>query len=189
MSGMMNGAPFWSPPSRHQKCYASMLGTPAQAANKPDLSEFPSLVEKAVRAGLIQRATAEAVSEQKARPPKSAWRVANCRTCGIRFERGKRILLDCDRCRIPLRNCGGCGKEFRPPDRKKFCCSKDCSRIMQVRNFKANYVFAAKTLVQCIVCRELKPARQAGSGVAKTCSPTCADSFRRNMNQLRTKTK
>lgn len=185
---MMNGAAYYSPPNRHQKCYAAMLGQ-AEAEKKPDLSEFPSLVEQAVQAGLIQRATLEAVIEEKAKLNLAEWRVIDCPECGIRFERGRRHLLKCDRCRIPLRPCSGCGKEFRPETRKKVCCSKDCSRVMQVRNFKANYVSTPKELVQCLVCREFKPARQAGSGVAKTCSPTCADSYRRNMNQLRTKTK
>jgi hypothetical protein len=187
---MMNGAAYYSPPNRHQKCYASMLGQ-VEAEKKPDLSEFPSLVEQAVQAGLIQRATVEAVIEQKIKLNLPTWRVINCPECGIRFERGQRHLLKCDRCRIPLRPCSGCGKEFRPDYRKKVCCSKECSKDLQVRHFKANHVSRAKPprLCLCLVCNKMRPERQSGSAVAKTCSPACATAYRRTVNQLRTKTK
>jgi len=191
MSGMMNGAPFWSPPHRHQKGYMARLGTLAEGTVKPELSEMADLVAAAIRQGLIKRPDPRDTIPTP--PPKAgsraAWRVAICPECNIRFERHRKCFLRCDRCRLQPKECKSCGASFKPADRKKVCCSKECSKALQSATFKAKHGSKAPKLTQCVVCLEMKPVRQAGSGVAKTCSPTCADNYRRNMNQLRFKKK
>jgi hypothetical protein len=72
-------------------------------------------------------------------------------------------------------------------DRKKVCCSRECSQIMQVASFKAqhNYTKSQPKMAECIICHEIRPVRPSGSGVAKTCSPECSKKFRAIRNAER----
>ena len=180
MSGMMNGAPFWSPPHRHQKSYISRLGTLAEGTVKPELSEMPDLVAAAIRQGLIKRPDPRDTIPVP--PPKhgsrAAWRVAVCPECNIRFERHRKCFLKCDRCRLQPKDCRSCGASFKPADRKKVCCSKECSKALQSATFKAKHGSKAPKTAECAICHRIRPIRQAGNSVAKTCSRECADQYR-----------
>lgn len=121
---LMNGAPYYSPPSRHQKTY----GFGANA--KPLLSELPGLIEKAIKAGLVTRP----VEKVTVKPPKKwkhSWHYVNCTTCGVEFIRGHKHLVQCVTCRRPPRPCKACGKQFVPPTRKRLCCSDACAKVAQ----------------------------------------------------------
>jgi len=182
MSGLMNGAPYWSPPHRHEKSYAHRAGIRAE------LAEMPDLVAKAIRHGLIQRPDSTSTIPTPVKRNLEDWRIANCDECGISFERGRRELVKCTTCRMPVRPCSGCGKDFRPPDRKKVCCSKECSQKKQVANFKRQHALTAKPLgmVQCVICKGMRPEPKRGARIAQTCSKECFIIFSR---QLRSKTK
>ena len=191
MSGMMNGAPYYSPPHRHQKSYMSRLGTLAECALKPELAELPALVANAIRQGLIKRPDPSGLVPVPVvkRGPLAPWMTTQCDECGISFERHKRTLTKCQTCRIPIKDCKNCGKAFRRADLKKVCCSTECSRLIQVASFKAQHTYTQtqpKT-TECVICHQVRPVRPAGSGVAKTCSPECSKIFRANRNKQRTK--
>jgi hypothetical protein len=183
MSGTMNGAPYWSPPHRHQKSYISRLGSLAEDVLKPELAELPGLVADAIRKGLIKRPDpSETIPSPVAKVgPLADWQTVNCTDCGCTFERRQRKLTTCTTCRIPIKTCKNCQTEFRPVDRKKVCCSRQCSQLMQVASFKAqhDYTKSQPKMAECIVCHEIRPVRPSGSGVAKTCSPECSAVFRK----------
>ena len=182
MSGMMNGAPYYSPPHRHQKSYMSRLGTITEQAIKPELAELPELVASAIRQGLIKRPDPSGLVPVPVvkRGPLAPWMTADCDECGVSFERHKKTLTKCQGCRIPMRDCKNCGTQFRPADLKKVCCSTECSRLIQVASFKAqhNYSKTLPKMAECIVCHQIKPVRPSGSGVAKACSPECSKKYR-----------
>ena len=185
----MNGAPYYSPPHRHQKSYMSRLGTLAECALKAELAELPELVASAIRKGLIKRPDPKDLVPVPIvkRGPLAPWQTTECLECSCTFERNRRNIVKCEACRIPIKACKNCQKEFRPADRKKVCCSKECSQKMQIASFKAQHTYS-KTLpkmAECIVCRQIKPVRPSGSGVAKTCSPECSKQFRAIRNAER----
>lgn len=185
----MNGAPYYSPPHRHQKSYISRLGTLAECALKPELAELPELVAAAIRQGLIKRPDPSGLVPVPVvkRGPLAPWMTANCDECGVSFERHKRTLTKCQTCRIPMRACKNCQQQFRPADLKKVCCSAKCSRLIQVASFKAQHTYtkAQPKVAECVICHQVRPVRPAGSGVAKTCSPECSKIFRANRNKQR----
>lgn len=187
----MNGAPFWSPPHRHQKSYISRLCASSEATLNPELAEFPALVADAIRKGLIKRPDPKDLVPTPIlkRGPLAEWQTTACDECGVTFERHKRTLTKCQTCRIPMRGCKNCGTQFRPADLKKVCCSTECSRLIQVASFKAqhNYTQTLPKTAECVICHQIRPVRPAGSGVAKTCSPECSKIFRANRNKQRTK--
>ena len=187
----MNGAPYYSPPHRHQKSYMSRLGTLAECALKAELAELPELVASAIRKGLIKRPDPKDLVPVPIvkRGPLAPWMTADCDECGVSFERHKKTLTKCQGCRIPMRGCKNCGTQFRPADLKKVCCSTECSRLIQVASFKAqhNYTQTLPKTAECVICHQIRPVRPAGSGVAKTCSPECSKIFRAARNQQRTK--
>ena len=178
----MNGAPYWSPPHRHEKSFTYRVGI------KAELAEMPELVAKAIRRGLVQRPDPSGTIPTPVKGELAGWRITNCAECGIAFERGRRELVKCDTCRMPVRPCSGCGKEFRPPDRKKVCCSKECSQKKQVQNFKRQHALNAKPLgmVQCCICKGMRPEPKRGARIAQTCSKECLMALRK---QLSPKTK
>ena len=183
MSGMMNGAPFWSPPHRHQKSYISRLCASTESTLNPELAEFPALVADAIRKGLIKRPDPKDLVPVPIvkRGPLAPWQTAECLECQCTFKRNRRNIVKCETCRIPIKACKNCQIEFRPVDRKKVCCSRECSQKMQIASFRAQHTYS-KTLpkmAECIVCRQIKPVRPSGSGVAKTCSPECSAAFRK----------
>jgi len=189
MSGLMNGAPYYSAPHRHQKCYMARLGSLAEDVLKPELAEMPALVAAAIRQGLIKRPdpTGLVPTPILKRGPLAPWQTTQCGECGVTFERHKRTLTKCEVCRIPMKECKNCQKEFRPADRKKVCCSRICSQAMQVSSFKAQHTYT-KTLpkmAECIICHQIKPVRPSGSGVAKACSPECSKEYRAIRNAER----
>jgi hypothetical protein len=186
---MMNGAPYWSPPNRHQKSYISRLGNLAEDALKPELAELPGLVARAIQQGLIKRPDPSGLVPTPIlkRGPLAEWQTTDCNECGVTFERHKRTLTKCQVCRIPMRGCKNCGKAFRPADLKKVCCSTECSRLIQVASFKAQHTYTQtqpKT-AECVICHQIRPVRPAGSGVAKTCSPECSKEYRAIRNAER----
>jgi hypothetical protein len=189
MSGLMNGAPYYSAPHRHQKCYMTRLGNLAEDVLKPELAELPGLVAAAIRKGLIKRpAPSETIPAPVAKlGPLADWQTTQCEECGCTFERRQRKHTTCTTCRIPIKACKNCQKEFRPVDRKKVCCSRECSQIMQVASFKAqhDYTKSQPKMAECIVCRQIKPTRPSGSGVAKTCSTECSKEYRAIRNAER----
>jgi hypothetical protein len=186
MSGMMNGAPYYSAPHRHQKSYMTRLGSLAEETIKPELAELPALVASAIRRGLIKRPDPSGLVPVPVvkRGPLAPWMTADCDECGISFERHKRTLTKCQVCRIPIKPCKNCGTEFRPADLKKVCCSAECSRLIQVASFRAQHTYTKSLpkMAECIVCHQVRPVRPAGSGVAKTCSPECSKQFRAARN-------
>ncbi len=185
----MNGAPYYSAPHRHQKSYISRLGSLAEDVLKPELAELPALVANAIRKGLIKRPDpSETIPSPVAKVgPLADWQTVNCTDCGCTFERRQRKLTTCTTCRIPIKTCKNCQTEFRPVDRKKVCCSKQCSQLMQVASFKAqhNYTKSQPKMAECIICRQIKPVRPSGSGVAKTCSTECSKKYRAIRNAER----
>ncbi len=185
----MNGAPYYSAPHRHQKSYMTRLGSLAQDALKPELAELPGLVADAIRKGLIKRPDPAGLVPTPIlkRGPLAEWQTTQCGECGVTFERHKRTLTKCEVCRIPMKACKNCQKEFRPVDRKKVCCSRECSQLMQVASFKAqhNYTKSQPKMAECIICRQIKPVRPSGSGVAKTCSTECSKEYRAIRNAER----
>lgn len=184
---LMNGAPYWSPPSRNQRCLVSILAGPATGP-KPTLDEMPALVAKAIKQGLIIPPHPSEITPVVHRKL-ADWQTASCTECGASFERGRREMVKCHKCRQPEKQCSGCGNMFRPPDRKKVCCSKECSRLIQVASFKAQHTYTQTQpkVAECIVCHQIRPVRPSGSGVAKTCSPECATVYRAQKNAERTK--
>jgi len=182
MSGMMNGAPYYSAPHMHQKSYASRLGSLAEDVLKPKLAELPGLVARAIQQGLIKRPDPSGLVPVPIvkRGPLAEWMTTDCDECGISFERHKRTLTKCPTCRIPIKVCKNCCTPFRPVDLKKVCCSAECSRLIQVASFKAqhDYTKSLPKVAECIICHQIKPVRHSGSGVAKTCSPECSKKFR-----------
>jgi hypothetical protein len=189
MSGTMNGAPYYSAPHRHQKCYMARLGSLAEDVLKPELAELPGLVADAIRKGLIKRPDPkDLVPEPIAkRGPLAEWQIAECLECQCTFERNRRNIVKCETCRIPIKACKNCQTEFRPVDRKKVCCSRECSQAMQIASFKAqhNYTKSLPKVAECIICHQIKPVRPSGSGVAKTCSTECSKQFRAIRNAER----
>jgi hypothetical protein len=183
MSGMMNGAPYWSPPHRHQKSYMTRLGTMAKDVLKPELAEMPGLVADAIRKGLIKRPDPSGLVPTPIlkRGPLAEWQTTQCCECGVTFERHKRTLTKCPTCRTPLLECGNCGTKFRSVDKKKVGCSTECSQLLQVASLKAQHTYTKSLpkMAECIVCHEIRPVRPSGSGVAKTCSPECSAVFRK----------
>lgn len=123
---LMNGAPVYCPPTRHK----TTIGE-----RKPLLSELPALVEKAIADGLITRPAVKLPAPEPPPKRKHEWHYVSCKTCGIQFERGHRNTLECVTCRRPLRNCKGCEKFFKPPTKKRKCCSEECSKAAQIKNF------------------------------------------------------
>jgi hypothetical protein len=189
MSGTMNGAPYYSPPHRHQKSYVSRLGSLAEETIKPELAELPALVASAIRRGLIKRPDPSGLVPVPVvkRGPLAEWMTTACDECGVTFERHKRTLTKCQTCRIPIKDCKNCGKAFRPADLKKVCCSAECSRLIQVASFKAQHTYTQTQpkVAECIVCHQIRPVRHSGSGVAKTCSPECSKEYRAIRNAER----
>jgi len=189
MSGLMNGAPYYSAPHRHQKSYMSRLGSLAEPTAKPELAEMPALVAAAIRQGLIKRPDPKDTIPLPIlkRGPLAPWQTAECLECQCTFERNRRNIVKCETCRIPIKVCKNCQKEFRPVDRKKVCCSRECSQAMQIASFKAqhNYTKSLPKMAECIICHQVRPVRPSGSGVAKTCSPECSKQFRAIRNAER----
>jgi len=189
MIGTMNGAPYYSAPHRHQKSYISRLGSLAEDVLKPELAEMPGLVADAIRKGLIKRPDPRGMVPTPIlkRGPLAEWQTTQCDECAISFERHKRTLTKCKTCRIPMRDCKNCQREFRPKDMKTICCSAECSQKMQVASFKAQHEYSQRLpkMAECIICHQIEPTRPSGSGVAKTCSPECSKQFRAIRNAER----
>jgi hypothetical protein len=185
----MNGAPYYSAPHRHHKSYISRLGSLAEDVLKPELAEMPALVADAIRKGLIKRPDPSGLVPTPIlkRAPLAEWQTTQCCECGVTFERHKRTLTKCEVCRIPIKPCKNCGIEFRPVDRKKICCSPECSQTLQVASFKAQHTYTKSQpkMAECIICHQVRPVRPAGSGVAKTCSPECSKEYRAIRNAER----
>lgn len=176
---LMNGAPYWSPPSRNQRCLVSLLAGPATGP-KPTLDEMPGLVAKAIKQGLIIPPHPSEITPVVHRKL-ADWQTAACTECGASFERGRREMVKCHKCRQPEKECSGCGNMFRPPDRKKVCCSKECSQKKQVANFKHQHAAKAKPLgmVQCVVCKNMRQEPKRGSRISQTCSKECLFALRK----------
>lgn len=182
----MNGAPYYSAPHRHQKGYMARLGTLAEGAVRPELSEMADLVALAIRRGLIKRPEPEPAVELKRKPGAFAdWRVTVCPDCNIRFERHRKHHIRCERCRLQPKECIRCGTVFKPADRKKVCCSAECSKALQSATFKAKYGSKQPKLTECVICHQMRPVRQAGSTIAKSCSSECAAVYRKQKNAER----
>lgn len=177
MSKLMNGAPYYSAPHRHQKCYMARLGSLAEQAIKPELAELPALVASAIRRGLIKRPDPSGLVPTPIlkRGPLAEWQTTDCDECGVSFERHKRTLTKCKACRIPMRDCKNCGEQFRSVDKKKVGCSTGCSQKLQTINYRA-------TVTKCVICQGEMPAIRRGSAVAKTCNAECSALYRKTRN-------
>jgi hypothetical protein len=184
----MNGAPYYSPPHRHQKSYTSRLGSLAEDVLKPELAELPGLVAAAIRKGLIKRpAPSETIPTPVTKVgPLADWQTIACTECGCTFERRQRKSVKCQSCRAPIRNCQNCGVEFRSRHLNRVGCSAACSKAMGIIRLKAtrNSKNIPK-MAECIVCHQVKPVRPSGSGVAKACSPECSKKYRAIRNAER----
>ena len=180
----MNGAPFWSPPNRHQKCLMTKLLSPSSGP-EGKLSELPALVASAIKQGLIKRPDPTGTIPTPIKGELADWRTADCEECGVTFERGGRKITKCKRCRLEPKACSACGIIFRPPDRKKVCCSKECSQKKKVQNFKRKHALTAKPLgmVQCCICKVMRPEPKRGARIAQTCSKVCRVVLQKQKNQ------
>lgn len=189
MSHFHNGKPLWCRPAPTK---TGSIWSPEDKDEKATaLSEMPELIARAIKAGLVQRPA------QQPKPFKAmkAWQRAQCEKCGTKFIRNQVRHVWCEPCRNPAIPCILCGKPFRKKHSKQTACSVECSKERQRTSYQ---VMAEKKrkparMVECIICRETKPARQAGSTFAKTCSKECASVYRKqratDSNQFRAKQK
>jgi len=180
MNGLMNGKPCWSPAARTRVFDFGLTSEPDDE-RQAILAEAADLVRAGVRAGLVQPAE----SAKPTRPPKTekygrGWRSINCAQCGISFFRGHIGITKCSVCRLGTRVCF-CGKTFQPLQNKTQSCSAECSKARQIATFQANHGADTKPviLLECIICHQMRPRRQAGSTFAKTCSKECASVYRK----------
>jgi hypothetical protein len=180
MNGSMNGKPCWSVGAR-TKVFDFGLGFEPEDEREAILAEAAELVRAGIKAGLVEPAEspkAPKVPKHEKHGPN--WRLIKCAQCGIGFFRGKIGITKCSICRIPPVVCY-CGKTFQPLHNKAKSCSLECSKARQIATFHANHEASKKQpiLVECIICREMRPRRQAGSTFAKTCSKPCASVYRK----------
>lgn len=175
MSHFHNGKPLWCRPAPTKS--GAIWTQEDEDKEKTPLSEMPGLIAKAIKAGLVQRPP----QEPKRIKAVASWQKASCEQCGAKFQRNQIRHVWCEPCRNPPIPCLVCSKPFRKRHSKQTACSVECSRERQKASF---LVMAAKRrkpvrMVECIICRETKPARQAGSTFAKTCSKECASVYRK----------
>ena len=180
MNGMMNGKPCWSPAARTR---VFEFGSAVETDDEREsiLAEAAELVRAGIKAGLAE--PAEAPKEAKV-PKKekygTGWKFINCSQCMIGFFRGNIAITKCAVCRIEPKVCF-CGKTFQPLQNKTQSCSAECAKARQIASFRAKHGADTKPVIlaECIICREMKPRRQAGSTFAKTCSKECASVYRK----------
>jgi hypothetical protein len=189
--GSMNGKPCWSPAARTR---VFDFGAAVEPDDERDaiLAEAAKLVRAGIQAGLVERA--EEPKAPKAQKHAQGWRFTHCTECRVGFFRNKIGFTKCAACRLPAVVCF-CGKTFQPKGHKEKSCSKECARARQLATFQASHNANKKpeVLAECIICREMKPRRQAGSTFAKTCSKECAAVYRKQKatehNQAKAKNK
>ena len=175
MSHFHNGKPLWCRPAPTKS--GAIWSPEDKDEESTALSEMPGLIAKAIKAGLVQRPK----QEPRLFKAVKAWQRASCELCGARFQRNQMRHVWCEPCRNPPISCLVCSTPFRKRHSKQTACSVECSKERQRTSL---LVMAAKKrkpvrMVECIICLETKPARQAGSTFAKTCSKECAAVYRK----------
>jgi len=177
MNGMMNGKPCWSPAARTR---VFEFGSAVETYDEREsiLAQAAELVRAGIKAGLVERA--EVPNAPKPEKQVAAWRFTSCEKCGIGFFRANIGTTKCAVCRLAPVVCF-CGKTFQPTKHKEKSCSKQCSRARQIATFQTSHNANKKpqVLAECIICRQMKPRRQAGETFAKTCSKPCAALYRK----------
>jgi hypothetical protein len=170
----MNGHPYYSPPCRHTKDLGSKFIFGDLDEKESALQELPMLIERAIRAGLVERP--EPVIKL-VEPDKHIrnWQRAKCEQCGVDFIRNQRRHEKCVPCRVQRKNCTVCEKEFQPEHSKQKCCSRECvlKSSMYARMPKQN-----RPTHTCTVCGKQFEGRLSGVGWAKTCDVACANEAR-----------
>jgi hypothetical protein len=179
MNGSMNGKPCWSPAAR-TRVFDFGLGSEPEDERDAILAEAAKLVRAGIKAGLVKPAQAPKSINHKKEKYGKGWRDYRCEQCKTLFVRGRIDITKCSVCRLETRVCF-CGKEFQPLQNKAQSCSVACAKARQIATFHANRDANKKPdiLLECIICREMKPRRQAGSTFAKTCSKECASVYRK----------
>jgi hypothetical protein len=174
MSAMMNGKPLWCRPAPTK---SGAIWSPEDTDEElVAISELPLLIERAIRAGLVQRPTAAEVI-----PP---WRKnaiqKTCKKCGTAFWQAKsQKLVKCATCRIQPKNCTVCGKQFQPQQKKYLTCSEACAHVKRQEGVQRHAAeqWAKRPKLECPVCHNLFPLRFSGGRAAKTCGKVCGTEF------------
>ena len=183
MSALMNGKPLWCRPAPTK---TGSIWSPEDTDEEVvAISELPSLIERAIKAGLVQRPTAAEVIP--------AWRQnaiqKTCRTCGKAFWQAKsQNLANCASCRIPPKNCTVCGTQFQPQQKKYLTCSEACAHVKRQEGVQRHAAeqWDKRPKIECPVCHNLFPLRFSGGKAAKTCGRECGtEFFRRNAEAKR----
>lgn len=171
---MMNGQPYYSPPTRHTRCLGDRFIEGDLPKQNTRLEEFPFLVAQAVAAGLIKMPSPEdaVATDKPAGKPVSDWRKISCIKCGEVFIRGWHHIEACSMCRLDKRKCAFCSKMFQPTERKQTCCSDVCREKKISLPKTPTRVVPVHT---CKTCSQPFPGRLSGAGWAKTCSEACAN--------------
>ena len=174
MSALMNGKPMWCRPAPTKT--GSIWSPEDPDEEVVAISELPALIERAIRAGLVQRPTAAEVI-----PP---WRKnaiqQNCKKCGSAFWQAKsQKAVTCAQCRIAPKNCTVCGTKFQPAQKKYLTCSEACAHVKRQEGVQRHAAeqWAKRPKLECPVCHQLFPLRFSGGKAAKTCGKICGTEF------------
>jgi hypothetical protein len=184
-----NGNPLWCRPAPTKS--GAIWTKEDEPKETVALSEMPKLIAKAIKAGLVQKPK----EEPRAAKPVASWQRAWCEQCGTKFTRNHLRHVWCESCRNPPVPCFVCGTPFRKRHNKQTACSVECSKERQRRSYQVMAESKRKPvkLTECIICKEMKPVRQAGQKVARTCSKECASVYRKQKatehNQAKAKNK
>lgn len=182
-----NGKPLWCRPAPTK---SGAIWT-KEDEQETALSEMPKLIANAIKAGLVQKPK----EEPREVKPLASWQCAWCEQCGTKFTRNHLRHVKCESCRNPPVPCFLCGTLFRKRHSKQNACSVQCSKEKQRRSYQVMAESKRKPvkLTECIICKEMKPVRQAGQKVARTCSKECASVYRKQKatehNQVKAKNK
>ena len=171
MSYTMNGKPMWCRPAPTKTGSIWSPEDPDEEAVA--LSELPSLIERAIRAGLVQRPTAvdDPTGKLRMDRPSNVW--SRCDTCHQQFQHGKKSqLTTCFPCRLPAATCKGCGKQFQPQRRSQLLCGKACVGLALTA--AATERNKDRATVACVICGTQHLIRFAGGKMAVTCGRQCA---------------
>lgn len=184
-----NGNPMWCRPAPTKS--GAIWTKEDEPEETVELSELPRLIAKAIKAGFVQKPK----EEPRIVKAVASWQRSFCEQCGSKFTRNHMRHVWCEACRNPPVPCVLCGTPFRKRHSKQTACSVECSKERQRRSYQvmAESKRKAAKLTECIICKEMRPVRQAGSKAAKTCSKECASVYRKlratDSNQFRAKNK
>lgn len=175
MSHLHNGKPLWCRPAPTKS--GAIWSPEDKDEEATPLSEMPGLIAKAIKAGLVQ----QPAQEPKRAKAVASWQKAQCEQCGAKFQRNQMRHVWCEACRNPPIPCLVCSTPFHKRHSKQTACSVECSKKRQRASFLVMAESKRKPVkfTECIICKEMRPVRQAGGTFAKTCSKECASVYRK----------